>query len=100
MNDLLILGLYGAAVLGQLSDVITTQVGLKHGFVEKNKLMAWLVEHYALSAFISAGVLPIIGVLLAVKFGFNGLSWNAIIAGAGLYRGIKGYRLLKRDKVL
>jgi hypothetical protein len=79
-----------AAILGQFSDVRTTDVALQHGFVESN-LIAYAFK---------CGVLPFLGVLpLMWNHEVLGVHIELGVAVVGFVFGIWNYLKLRKAKV-
>ncbi len=90
-----------AAMIGQFMDVRTTEVALTHGFVEANKLGAWLIKKIGIGFVypLKVAVLPFAGALCYMGISYLGIGVEVFLAVYGGIYGVKNYLKLKAAKI-
>lgn len=103
MHDIIFFILTAVSIMGQLSDIYTTEVGLAHKEIETNPAVTWFISKIGLS-----GVMLIKGVgigtlLPIVLYAFTTPAMGIIAAGAsaiiGFTAGISNYLNLRKAKI-
>lgn len=91
-----------AGILGQFTDARTTEVGLQHGLVEANALMAKLIKKVGISPIyaLKCAVLPATGALaLGLGHEHAAIVMEAGFAAAGFALGVLNYLKLRKAGV-
>ena len=105
MNPFWMIASYAFALLGQLSDCWTTEVGLSHGLAEGNKIATWFtnkIGNTGLTLLKCIGLAQLFPVL-AFEFAHQNVLAFVVPAVAvgviGWVAGITNYLLLKKNKI-
>ena len=102
MHSVIFFAVDSLAMLGQLADCRTTEVGLAHGFAEGNSFAAKIYSKIGSAGFyaLKCMVLPFAA---ALTFGFEGWAYGVVVAvpfaAIGFIAGIKNYLLLKKSGI-